>query len=553
MSVNTAHGLPLLPGNAFRDTSRSAFPRPQTLTYGNGYALRGRPAVGGGQRAPSYGDTVQLAAQATDHVGARRFVPARAAHDKKVLRFYGYFRQEVHDSPDERWRIRPVVIYYYLEDDSMCVMEPEVENSGMPQGKLLKRHKLPKSQQGAVYHWKDLNVAMDLCVYGTVYRLTHCDPFTQEFMESQGIVLNDPEPTASDPYTSGRRKPQLYHITPSNYDNFKQFLTMDGKVLRFFALWDDSGSLYGEKRAVLLHFYLVDDTVEIREVQQPNSGREPVPLLLHRQRVSKRARAACQPFPSCVLEVSKQEVEEYYSPKDFRVGEELTLLGKRFLLYDCDAFTRKYYEQHHPEILLKPLPLDKKPQEYWKRVIPPYNGFGSLEDSVQNCLSLVPEPPKKNLIKALEKDHKVLRYAARLDSQNPQDRGRHFIISYFLANDAISIYETPKRNSGIIAGKFLEKTRIPKPGSTVDNPEYYSPADFAIGATVEVFRHRFVLTDADQYVLDYLESVSEQDQVPERTLSSLRQALRPGGALGPIRALEDPSEPTADEGIPASS
>lgn len=48
------------------------------------------------------------------------------------------------------------------------------------------------------------------------------------------------------------------------------------------------------------------------------------------------------------------------------------------------------------------------------QVIPPYNGFGSLEDSLQNCLSLIPEPPKKDVIKLLENDHKVLRYAARL-------------------------------------------------------------------------------------------------------------------------------------------
>lgn len=49
----------------------------------------------------------------------------------------------------------------------------------------------------------------------------------------------------------------------------------------------------------------------------------------------------------------------------------------------------------------------------------------------------------------------------------------------------ISIFEKPTRNSGIIGGKFLEKTRIPKPGSTVENPEFYSPADFALGATIE--------------------------------------------------------------------
>lgn len=31
--------------------------------------------------------------------------------------------------------------------------------------------------------------------------------------------------------------------------------------------------------------------------------------------------------------------------------------------------------------------------------------------------------------------------------------------------------------------------------------------------------------EADQYVLDYLESVAEQEQIPDQTLFSLRQAL----------------------------
>lgn len=44
--------------------------------------------------------------------------------------------------------------------------------------------------------------------------------------------------------------------------------------------------------------------------------------------------------------------------------------------------------------------------------IPPYNHFGSLEDSLQSCLSLVPQPPKKDFIKMLENDHKVLRFEA---------------------------------------------------------------------------------------------------------------------------------------------
>jgi hypothetical protein len=61
------------------------------------------------------------------------FVPATVAFDKKVLRFYGYFKQTVYESPNEFFRVRPVTIVYFLEDDSMQIYENPVENSGIPQ------------------------------------------------------------------------------------------------------------------------------------------------------------------------------------------------------------------------------------------------------------------------------------------------------------------------------------------------------------------------------------------------------------------------------------
>lgn len=73
-------------------------------------------------------------------------------------------------------------------------------------------------------------------------------------------------------------------------DTLKQFLEHDSKVLRFSCYWDDTESMFGEPRELILHYFLADDTIEIYEVHFPNSGRDAVPKFLHRGRLPKVSR-----------------------------------------------------------------------------------------------------------------------------------------------------------------------------------------------------------------------------------------------------------------------
>lgn len=60
-----------------------------------------------------------------------------------------------------------------------------------------------------------------------------------------------------------------------------------------------------------------------------------------------------------------------------------------------------------------------------------------------------------------------------------------------------------------------------KPGSSTNKPDYYRPQDFAIGAKIDVFKHKFIITDADMYVLKYMEA--RASEFPAETIELLRQ------------------------------
>lgn len=70
----------------------------------------------------------------------------------QVLFFEAYMKQTVHESAQEQYRVRFFRVFYYLEDDTISINEPEIENSGMVHGTVLPKSPLAFTYSVAIWH-----------------------------------------------------------------------------------------------------------------------------------------------------------------------------------------------------------------------------------------------------------------------------------------------------------------------------------------------------------------------------------------------------------------
>ena len=106
---------------------------------------------------------------------------------------------------------------------------------------------------------------------------------------------------------------------------------------------------------------------------------------------------------------------------------------------------------------------------------------------------LVPKPPKKDFFKWVDQQI-CLRFTGVQANPKPEDANRKFIITFYLNDDSIQIYEPPTRNSGFSEGKFLERNQYKK-----ENGEKLQPQDLIVGYDIKINGHWFHLTDCDEF------------------------------------------------------
>ena len=416
-----------------------------------------------------------------------------------VLRFFAYFQQSVTESRDETYRVRYVRIYFYIEDNTIMIEEHKERNSGMDQGVLLRRMRVekPNSVYGDNYTLKDFNVGEDEDICGVVYHIYDCDEFTRQYLAQQGIDVPPAEPTPEDLYTL-KRKLTDRPIRVSHYNadktNLANFLKYDGQVLRFYAVWDDTQRIFGEKRKFVIIYFLVDGRIEIRQVLEPNSGRDPVARFLKKTLLKK------------------PNQNSYYTDADLYIGQIVNAFGREFLIYDADEFTKRFLDQKYGVHDWTPI-TQKDPRyiQFIEIVPPPYNGWGDEIDSLGYVYSLHPKPPRKDIVKLLKNDGKVLRFKAEFKNPNPVDEGRIFVVCFHTADDNVSVFEKRRRNSGFDGGKFIQKA-LYKNRLTGQN---FKAQDFYVGAEIVINSYCFILTDADEFAYNTMEAESEDFPVAD--------------------------------------
>jgi hypothetical protein len=522
-SSNYKGPIPNLPGYGQNSRRKGSVAKNSGLRVVNGYAIDMQiPANTGLRRELT--NYAALKGNSPKVQNAPEFrIPKWMAQDKQVLRFEGYFKEAVTESNAESFRVRKVIFLFYLEDDTLQVNEPKIENSGIPQGAFIKRH-LVKTESGDPVKPEDMLPGGNFTIYGRTYHIVDADEHTRSLLTKAGFNVKPANYYPEDPYGTKRKdfmaretgadssvyrgilsnptkdfvEAQLGNAAKNNR-KLGDFLAYDKKVLRFDAVWDDKRD-FGKLRRFKVHFFLSDGTIEICEKFDPNSGFDPTPKLMEKQKFLKKQTSSYLP-PSSGIMADLKPVD-FIQWNDLFIGKVLPVNGREIQILDGDKFTHDFYRtQGQP--LGKAIVRERPTKVFARETEPPPHtfGIGTEEDSAASWHSLHPKPPRRDLAKLQKYDNKSLSFKAKVNSNRSDDADRVFTINYFLGDDTISVFEPPVRNTGIIGGAFLRRGKYRNAEGN-----YYHFSDLKVHTDVMLGGHSFCVVDVDKATQNFLDT-----------------------------------------------
>uniref|UniRef100_A0A4P6D9F9 Putative ef-hand domain-containing family member c2-like protein n=1 Tax=Rhodnius prolixus TaxID=13249 RepID=A0A4P6D9F9_RHOPR len=268
---------PFLPGNTINlNTGQTRFHKSHQLDFvvkGVPYITeKCLPGIGGIPLQSSRSD-IKPSVYALGEVVK---LPPWLVFDKHVLVFDSYYLQKLDDTTSDNYIVHQCKIYFFLEDGTIKVVEQRNPfHDGLSSGCIIHRQRIRYPAEGSedFYDILDLNIGNDVEFFGKLFRLIDCDEFTRKFLNRLGIFVPDKLPLPEDPLSKNMKEIQTKKIKPLRINKkltLDEFLCDANRKLTFHAYWDDRDNENGAVHLLLVIYYIVDETIEIKDVTDKN-------------------------------------------------------------------------------------------------------------------------------------------------------------------------------------------------------------------------------------------------------------------------------------------
>ena len=260
-------------------------------------------------------------------------------------------------------------LHFYKIIQDVLHLIPQ-NNSGLIQGKVLRRHRAPKPNGNEFYGLKDFFAGAVITIYNREYTVINCNEFTFHYLQSIGLDFGEAieQPESTDPRQIRLRQnlstsslfnsssggggsggsSTSFSATSRPYTALsKSFYQHDKMVLRFYGYWEGKEKPKSIKYSVRLHYYLTDNTIEIISEYSRNDGRDRVPKFLRKMRVLK---PNINIQENSMLTASQIELDSncYYHWTDIQIGTILNIVGNDVLM----CLLKMLYTDYPVEIFL---------------------------------------------------------------------------------------------------------------------------------------------------------------------------------------------------------
>lgn len=517
--------LPSLPGYKQKDHKES-FHRHKYLDAVQGGLFISSPDSKESKELP-YLDATMSPSINTNSLFTESFLVSPSSEQRRkkgALTYYAHYDE----ATSQGVVTKECMIQYFLDDKSIKIIESQDVCNGISQKVILKRSLLLK-EDASTYEMEDFYIGDYIYLYNRHFKLYSADDRTRKFLaeieagysaNSLTQTLTDQAPHAWDKFRVKKSDNSQFNEAElgNTVNNTKRegFVNYGDRTLKFSCLSENTQTGVGEKspaasiaaepfKLFTLVYHLCDDSIEIFSVPDAKIS-DPFTRLLKRSYLPKK--------PISVSSIVGLKDDDYYFWTDLAIGADIVVYARVLKLIDCDASTRAFFKQKGRPLATS-IGAPEIPKIEYKREIPPSTQFGSDEDTLRSCMgSLRPSAPRA---KIFDEDVKMAFHASLL-SGGPDDGGRKFIINYFVTDKTLQVLEPPIKNSGFVGGVFLSRREIKTPSGGK-----LLPKDFAIGTSLQILKHTFLVENATEGTIRWM----EEKKYPQSDVYTILKKIAP--------------------------